>query len=82
MGGAGGAVSAGTAGTAAAAARSGDTAAEHAVSGHTEPDHDRVTRWEYAAWAPLIALTLLIGLWPKTLLDLTDAPVRALLGGG
>jgi NADH-quinone oxidoreductase subunit M len=37
---------------------------------------------EYAAWVPLIALTLLVGLWPKTLLDVTTGPVRALLGGG
>ncbi|GAA1526331.1 NADH-quinone oxidoreductase subunit M [Actinomadura kijaniata] len=41
-----------------------------------------VTRHEYAAWLPLVALTLLVGLWPKTLLDVTTAPVRALLGGG
>ncbi|WP_368077422.1 NuoM family protein [Actinomadura sp. WMMB 499] len=41
-----------------------------------------VTVQEYAAWLPLVALTLLIGLWPKTLLDVTTAPVRALLGGG
>ncbi|MBW8485102.1 NADH-quinone oxidoreductase subunit M [Actinomadura sp. PM05-2] len=41
-----------------------------------------VSAYEYAAWAPLIALTLLVGLWPKTLLDVTTAPVRALLGGG
>lgn len=31
---------------------------------------------------PLIALTLLVGLWPKTLLDVTTGPVRALFGGG
>ncbi|TDB80690.1 NADH-quinone oxidoreductase subunit M [Actinomadura sp. KC216] len=37
---------------------------------------------EYAAWVPLIALTLLVGLWPKTLLDVTTEPVRALFGGG
>ena len=37
---------------------------------------------EYAAWVPLIALTLLVGLWPKTLLDVTTGPVRALFGGG
>jgi NADH-quinone oxidoreductase subunit M len=41
-----------------------------------------VTRHEYAAWTPLIVLTIVIGLWPKLLLDLTTAPVRALLGGG
>ncbi|MEU6041082.1 NADH-quinone oxidoreductase subunit M [Actinomadura sp. NPDC047616] len=41
-----------------------------------------ITRYEYAAWTPLIVLTLLVGLWPKTLLDVTTAPVRALFGGG
>ncbi|MFG2087817.1 NuoM family protein [Spirillospora sp. NPDC048824] len=41
-----------------------------------------VSLQEYAAWAPLIALTLLVGLWPKTLLDVTTGPVRALFGGG
>ncbi|GAA3234452.1 NADH-quinone oxidoreductase subunit M [Actinocorallia longicatena] len=37
---------------------------------------------EWAAWTPLIVLILLVGLWPKTLLALTDAPVRALIGAG
>jgi NADH-quinone oxidoreductase subunit M len=41
-----------------------------------------LTRQEYLAWTPLIVLTLLVGLWPKLLLDLTTAPVRALLGVG
>ncbi|MFF5264228.1 NuoM family protein [Actinomadura viridis] len=41
-----------------------------------------ISPYEYAAWTPLIVLTLLVGLWPKTLLDVTTAPVRALLGGG
>lgn len=41
-----------------------------------------VSLQEYAAWIPLIALTLLVGLWPKTLLDVTTGPVRALFGGG
>ncbi|WP_041440217.1 MULTISPECIES: complex I subunit 4 family protein [Thermomonospora] len=41
-----------------------------------------LTLAEYAAWVPLVALTLLVGLWPKLLLDLTTAPVTALLGGG
>ncbi|TQM71712.1 NADH-quinone oxidoreductase subunit M [Actinomadura hallensis] len=41
-----------------------------------------VSLQEYAAWTPLIALTLLVGLWPKTLLDVTTGPVRALFGGG
>jgi NADH-quinone oxidoreductase subunit M len=41
-----------------------------------------VRSYEYAAWVPLVVLTLLVGLWPKLLLGLTDGPVRALLGGG
>ncbi|MFB4313658.1 NuoM family protein [Actinomadura sp. 21ATH] len=41
-----------------------------------------ISAHEYAAWTPLIALILLVGLWPKTLLDVTTAPVRALFGGG
>jgi NADH-quinone oxidoreductase subunit M len=36
---------------------------------------------EWAAWVPLIVLIVFVGLWPKALLDLTDAPVRALMGG-
>lgn len=41
-----------------------------------------ISAQEYAAWVPLIALTLLVGLWPKTLLELTTGPVLALFGGG
>ncbi|RJK93425.1 complex I subunit 4 family protein [Vallicoccus soli] len=37
---------------------------------------------EVALWAPLVAATLLLGLWPALLLDVTAEPVRALLGGG
>ena len=40
-----------------------------------------LSRFEYAAWVPLIVLILVVGLWPKTLLDLTNAPVHLLLGG-
>jgi NADH-quinone oxidoreductase subunit M len=36
---------------------------------------------ELLAWTPLITATLFIGLWPKTLLALTDGAVRLLLGG-
>jgi NADH-quinone oxidoreductase subunit M len=36
---------------------------------------------ELLAWTPLITATLFIGLWPKTLLTLTDGAVRVLLGG-
>jgi NADH-quinone oxidoreductase subunit M len=38
--------------------------------------------YEFAAWTPLVALTLLAGLWPAALLGLTDPAVRTLLGGG
>ena len=44
--------------------------------------HEDVRPHEYAVLIPLVALILAIGLWPKTLLELTDGPVRALLGGG
>jgi NADH-quinone oxidoreductase subunit M len=54
---------------------------------HGRPKEDQpvvpaLTPYEYAAWVPLITLTMAIGLWPKLLLELTNAPVRALLGGG
>ncbi|RJL33061.1 complex I subunit 4 family protein [Bailinhaonella thermotolerans] len=39
-----------------------------------------VTGYELAAWSPLVALTLVIGLWPKSLLLVTDPAVRVLLG--
>ncbi|WP_129841129.1 NADH-quinone oxidoreductase subunit M [Streptomyces sp. RFCAC02] len=38
-------------------------------------------RHEIAAFAPLAALTVLAGLWPAVLLDLTDPAVRLLLPG-
>jgi len=34
---------------------------------------------ELAAWAPLAVLTVVVGLYPRLVLELTDAPVRALL---
>ncbi|MGP3999139.1 complex I subunit 4 family protein [Streptomyces sp. 8N706] len=37
---------------------------------------------EFAAWTPLVALTVLAGLWPAALLGLTDPAVQNLLGGG
>jgi NADH-quinone oxidoreductase subunit M len=36
---------------------------------------------EYAAFGPLAALTLLAGLWPAVLLDLTEPAVQGLLPG-
>jgi NADH-quinone oxidoreductase subunit M len=37
--------------------------------------------YEFAAWTPLAALTVLAGLWPAALLGLTDPAVRSLFGG-
>ncbi|MEU7485489.1 NADH-quinone oxidoreductase subunit M [Streptomyces sp. NPDC042319] len=41
-----------------------------------------VAPYEYVAWTPLVALTVLAGLWPAALLGLTDPAVQNLLGGG
>nr|WP_202488899.1 NADH-quinone oxidoreductase subunit M [Streptomyces sp. SID5473] len=38
--------------------------------------------YELAAWTPLVALTVLAGLWPAVLLGLTDPAVQKLLSGG
>jgi NADH-quinone oxidoreductase subunit M len=38
-----------------------------------------VTAIEWAAWAPLVVLTLVVGLWPRLVLGVTEAPVRALV---
>ncbi|MGW8981099.1 NADH-quinone oxidoreductase subunit M [Streptomyces parvus] len=38
--------------------------------------------YEAAAWTPLVALTVLAGLWPAVLLGLTDPAVQQLLAGG
>jgi NADH-quinone oxidoreductase subunit M len=40
-----------------------------------------IQTYEFAAWTPLVALTVLAGLWPAVLLGLTDPAVRTLLGG-
>ncbi|EST30420.1 hypothetical protein N566_21230 [Streptomycetaceae bacterium MP113-05] len=40
-----------------------------------------VRGYEYAAWAPLVALTVIAGLWPALLLGLTDPAVQHLLPG-
>ncbi|GHJ34889.1 NuoM family protein [Streptomyces sp. TS71-3] len=37
---------------------------------------------EFAAWTPLVALTVLAGLWPAALLGLTNPAVQQLLAGG
>ncbi|MEV2217816.1 NADH-quinone oxidoreductase subunit M [Streptomyces sp. NPDC050997] len=41
-----------------------------------------VRTYEFAAWTPLVALTVAAGLWPKALLGLTDPAVQQLLAGG
>ncbi|MDQ1038104.1 NADH-quinone oxidoreductase subunit M [Streptomyces sp. V3I8] len=41
-----------------------------------------VRAYEFAAWTPLVVLTVVAGLWPKTLLGLTDPAVQQLLAGG
>ncbi len=51
------------------------------------PDHlpaplADVHGYEFAAWTPLVALTVLAGLWPAVLLGLTDPAVQKLLAGG
>jgi NADH-quinone oxidoreductase subunit M len=40
-----------------------------------------VQAYEFAAWSPLVALTLVAGLWPAVLLGLSNPAVKALLGG-
>lgn len=45
------------------------------------PELADVRGYEFAAWTPLAALTVLAGLWPAVLLGLTDPAVRSLLGG-
>ncbi|WP_329276000.1 NADH-quinone oxidoreductase subunit M [Streptomyces sp. NBC_01451] len=50
-----------------------------------QPDAPRladVQPYEFAAWTPLVALTVVAGLWPKALLGLTDPAVQQLLSGG
>ncbi|MCS0602920.1 NADH-quinone oxidoreductase subunit M [Streptomyces sp. LP11] len=41
-----------------------------------------VRGYEFAAWTPLVTLTVLAGLWPKALLGLSDPAVQQLLAGG
>ena len=47
-----------------------------------EPELADVQPYELAAWTPLVALTVLAGLWPAVLLGLTDPAVQKLLAGG
>ena len=39
------------------------------------------TRAELVVWSPIVVLVLVLGLWPKLLLDVTDPAVRSVLGG-
>ncbi|MFG3495489.1 NADH-quinone oxidoreductase subunit M [Streptomyces sp. NPDC047928] len=47
-----------------------------------QPRPADVQPYEFAAWTPLAALTVLAGLWPAVLLGLTDPAVQKLLAGG
>ncbi|MEU5311053.1 NADH-quinone oxidoreductase subunit M [Streptomyces sp. NPDC021562] len=46
------------------------------------PELADVRTYEFAAWTPLVALTVVAGLWPRALLGLTDPAVQQLLAGG
>lgn len=46
------------------------------------PELADVHGYEFAAWTPLVTLTVLAGLWPKALLGLTDPAVQQFLAGG
>ncbi|MFD5540440.1 NuoM family protein [Streptomyces sp. NPDC127079] len=46
------------------------------------PELADVRTYEFAAWTPLAALTVVAGLWPRALLGLTDPAVQQLLAGG
>ncbi|MEV6104655.1 NADH-quinone oxidoreductase subunit M [Streptomyces sp. NPDC051940] len=47
-----------------------------------EPRIPDVRGYEFAAWTPLVVLTVLGGLWPAALISLTDPAVQKLLTGG
>ncbi|BFO14408.1 hypothetical protein SHKM778_07960 [Streptomyces sp. KM77-8] len=46
------------------------------------PKFTDVRPYEFAAWTPLVVLTVVAGLWPKALLGLTDPAVQQFLAGG
>ncbi|MER6689437.1 complex I subunit 4 family protein [Streptomyces minutiscleroticus] len=46
------------------------------------PELADVRTYEFAAWTPLVVLTVVAGLWPRALLGLTDPAVQQLLSGG
>lgn len=56
---------------------------DEARAGAPEPARFADVRtYEFAAWTPLVVLTVLAGLWPAVLLGLTDPAVQKLLAGG
>jgi NADH-quinone oxidoreductase subunit M len=40
-----------------------------------------VTRYELAAWVPLVLLVFAVGLWPRLILGITNPAVHTMLGG-
>ncbi|GAA0938049.1 NADH-quinone oxidoreductase subunit M [Nonomuraea longicatena] len=70
------------AGEAAVGGEAGDERLAVAVSDRVGGRLPDIRGYELVAWVPLIALTLLFGLWPKLLLSLTTPAVQALLGVG
>jgi NADH-quinone oxidoreductase subunit M len=52
------------------------------LESHERPRLADVHSYEFAAWTPLVVLTVVAGLWPKVLLGLTDPAVQQLLAGG
>ncbi|MGY0059485.1 complex I subunit 4 family protein [Streptomyces sp. LZ34] len=60
----------------------GAAAGAGAPLGPLRPALADVRGYEFAAWTPLVALTVLGGLWPAALLGLTDPAVQQLLAGG
>ncbi|WP_067180035.1 complex I subunit 4 family protein [Microtetraspora niveoalba] len=74
-------VAAGTAVTAAVAEESAAVLAPPAEPVGGRAALRDVTAYELAAWVPLVVLTLLFGLWPKSLLAITTPAVQAILSG-
>ncbi|MFF3685740.1 NADH-quinone oxidoreductase subunit M [Streptomyces sp. NPDC002187] len=57
-------------------------AADEKGTASAAPKVADVQAYEFAAWSPLVALTVLAGLWPAVLLGLTNPAVQKLLAGG
>ncbi|MCP9210107.1 complex I subunit 4 family protein [Streptomyces sp. NEAU-Y11] len=55
---------------------------QHPAEPGARPALADVRGHEAAAWSPLVALTVLTGLWPAALLGLSDPAVQQLLAGG